>query len=188
MPASTPLGLTYPCSGDTIDPAAFATYANTAQTAITATEALADQALYPPAAQARRVISQNFNAGVTTALSWDIEAYDTDPASLIFVAGGSVMTVQQTGTYLIGVWTRTSQQPADMTSTRVAIVVNGVEFSANKGDSGATLGTTNTEAYTATLAPNLAPGTTIGVNYLYTGAASPIGIDSTLSVIRINPA
>lgn|SRR5574341_1494169 len=189
MPASTPLGIIYPCASDTLDPDAFQNYAETTQDAISATQVLADAALFPPAVQPRRSIDvQNFNAGITTALSWEFEAYDTDPASLLFVAPGSTVTIQQNGTYLVGIWTRVSQQPADMTSTRVAILVNGVEFSANKGDSGATLGTTNTESYTATLAPGLTAGNTITVNYLYTGAASPIGITSTLSVVRINPS
>jgi hypothetical protein len=185
MPASTPLGITYPCSGDTIDPNVFKTYADTTQAAIDTVQDLADSALYPPAVQGRRFSDQNFNLGVTTTLTWEFEAYESTVPGGMFTPTSGTFTVGLAGSYLIGVNVRLSAQPANMTSFRVAILLNGVEIAYSKGDSGATAGTVNTEFSVTGFAPAIAAGSTFTSTALYTGAASPVGVTGTFSLIRI---
>lgn len=182
MPASTPLGITYPCSGETINPAALRTYAQTTQAAISAVQATAEDALYPPAAQGRRIFTQqNINAGVSTQMTWETEVYDSDAMT---TAGSGTFTIQTFGTYVISVQIRNANQPLNFTSVRIAILVNGVEVAAHKTDAGATAGFASDRLYTANLAPSLPPGTIVTANALYTGPASPMGLEGTMSIIR----
>jgi hypothetical protein len=183
MPASTSLGITYPCSGETIDSGVFQAYVETTQNAISAVQTVADDALYPPAVQARRINNQqNINAGVSTQITWDVEPYDTDA---MFVLGTGTITIQTAGTYLVCVQAKNSNQPADFTSIRVAILINAVEVAAAKSDAGNVVNTVSDRVGTSVLGTALAVGTTITANFLYTGAASPMGVDGTLSVIRV---
>lgn len=186
MPASTPLGIIYPCAGDTISAAAFQTYAETVQDAIeNVQENYTETAQFPDALQARRVVQQTFNAGVSTGLGWDTVAYNPFPASINYTVPSGTVTLQRAGSYLIGAHLRIGSQPANMTSMRIAILLNGVEASYFKADSGATSGTVNIEVATNVLAAAITTPTTVTVNALYTGAASPVGVTSLISIIRV---
>lgn len=186
MPASTPLGIIYPCAGDTIDPGAFQDYAESVQDVIEdVQENFTETAEFPNALQARRLAVQNFNAGVSTTLVFDTQAYNSFPAAITFAAPSSNIILQQAGTYLIGAHLRVSQQPANMSSVRISILLNGVEAAYFKSDSGSVAGTTNTEIATNVLAASIIVPTTVTVNSIYTGAASPIGVTALVSVIRV---
>ena len=185
MSGSTPLGIVYPCSGEQITPAVFTTYANTTQAAIATARAAANTARLPPAIQVRRLVQQNYNAGVNTGLTWDTLAYNTDPTGITFTLGTGTVNLLRNGTYLIGAHLRVGSQPANMTSMRIAILAAGVELAQFKSDSGATAGTTNTEVACSGLLIQVAAPVAITVNSIYTGAASPVGVTSLLSIIRV---
>lgn len=188
MPGMTPLGITYPCSGDTIDPTVFRVYADTTQIAISTVGDLAQTALLPVAVQANRIGGaqiQNVNAGVSTALSYLNKPYDSSTAGLLYVPPATTFTVQDPGTYLINVQAEDLSPPASWTSTRVAIVVSGIEVAAAKSDAGSVADQSNYRVNTSYLALGLPFGTIISFNFLYTGAASPMGLIGYASLIRV---
>jgi hypothetical protein len=182
MPASTSLGITYPCSGETIDSGVFQTYAETTQAAISGVQTIADDALAPPAAQARLLSGQNIAVGVSTQIVWDTEPYDSDG---MYVVGSGTVTIQTAGTYMVCVQALNSNQPVGFTSIRVAILINAVEVAAAKSDAGNVAGTANDRVNTSVLGVALAAGTAVTANFLFTGGAGPMGIDGTLSVVRV---
>jgi hypothetical protein len=183
MPGMTPLGIVYPCSGETMTVPAFITYAQTSQAAITALELTALTALYPKAAQERRIFaSQNFNAGVSGALTYDTEVYDTDN---VYVPPATSFTLPTPGTYYVTVQARNSNQPANFTSLRVAILLNGTEVSVSKADCGNVANTVSDRVNTGVLLGALPAASVLAFNFIYTGGASPMGVDGTATITRV---
>lgn len=184
MPGMTPLGIVYPCGDDTIDPDVFAQYASTTQDALTATDVIALKVTRPPAAQVSRFSAvQSIAAGVSTAVSWTTEYYDTD--GLFTLASPTILTVQSAGTYMVSNKLTEVSNPTTGTSLRQAILLNGVERGFNKSD-----GLTGAYGYAApqwvsAFLINLVAGDQVSVNILFTGTGN-MGIWAHTSITRLS--
>lgn len=170
MPASTPLGITYPCSGETINPAVFQTYAETTQDAIDATQVLVGLALAPPTVLVDTIPGQSIAAGATTTIAYNLEAYDT--AGMWVVGSPTLLTVQSAGTYLVNLWFQRLVQPTTHLSSRAAILLNGTEYSYFKSDDGTGSFTASTPFMVSTILPSLIVGDQITTTHLFTGTGN----------------
>lgn len=183
MPASTPLGIVYPCGGDTIDCDVFADYTNSAQAAISATGALVADALGPPAVLVRQFTSQTISAGVATLLAYQIEGYDT--SGMFTLAAPTVFTVTQPGTYLVNLIADWGSFAGTFTSARAAILRNGVEMAFLKSDAGSVAGLANDPLYVTAMLAGMAAGEQISSNALFTGTVTA-NLFATFSATRIS--
>jgi hypothetical protein len=79
MPSSTAVyGITYPCGGDTIDPAALATFADTLDAALAQGQAELEAVTSRPNAQMSATVSQLVVINTSTDLTYTGEVYDND--------------------------------------------------------------------------------------------------------------
>lgn len=180
----TSLGIVYPCGGETIDPGVFEEYADTTQDALAATDAIALQVTRPPAAQvARFFFSQSIAAGVSTAISWNTERYDT--GGLFTLASPTVLTVQSAGTYMVSNWLTEVSNPTTGTSLRQAILVNGSERAFNKSDALTGSFGYSGEQWVSALLINLVVGDQISVNVLFTGTGN-MGIWASTAITKLS--
>lgn len=127
MPSTPVYGIVFPCEGDPITVATFATFATTVEAALATVEAVETQALFPPSASVR--ISQ---AGIAAATPTDcvyVEEY-WDNAAIATVAT-AILTVPVTGMYLVAATVGVSGF-ATISSLKTAVTVNAVEQLAMK--------------------------------------------------------
>lgn len=172
MPATTPLGIVYPCSGDTIDPGTFQDNAESIQDAISAVQTQVDQALRPPALQVRTEgAGQVVAAGVTTVMAYQLIAYDT--AAMFNTATPTLITITSPGTYFVACWYGRVGLATTETSARIAILVNGVERAAQKYDMGTSVTFSVPSTFSASVVlPSLIAGDVITTNHLFTGTGN----------------
>jgi hypothetical protein len=164
------MGITYPCSGETINPGVFATHTQTMQDAISEVAALQASLLGPPAVLVRRAaFFQLVTASVTTAATFEAECYDTD--SMFDVGSPGQLTVRSAGTYLVNY---NLLFGGSVNSVRVAILVNGVEFAYEKSDEGTSA--VDASIWVSALLPSLAVGSVIIFNIFFTGAGNLSGL------------
>jgi hypothetical protein len=183
MPATTPLGIQYPCSGEQIDCDALETYAETTQQAITDTQALVTQALNPAATWVRRAAAQAIAVNVSTAVSFDQEMYDT--SGMFTLGAPTVLTVVTPGTYLVNFGGQVSSFPTTLTSLRFALALNGTEVAYAKSDAGTASIGANGPMYVSQLLPSLSAGNTISANVLFTGSGS-LGIAAYMAATLVS--
>lgn len=185
MPA-TPLGIVYPCSGETIECDPLTEYATSTQAAITATQRLVNAALRPPAVWVRRVFGagQTVAPGVATVMTYLEEMYDTasmfDPA-----VSTSNIVITQPGTYLVNCNTRRTVSPTTLTSLRTAILLNGTEFAFQKSDGGTSAFNANDPQYVSAMMPSLIAGDIITTTCFFTGTGN-MGMAHVVSCTRIS--
>jgi hypothetical protein len=186
VPDTTPLGITYPCATDTIGLSVLQEYAESTQDALDAAQAVVDEALDPPAIYtATDFTGFSIAAGVTTAIPYATARTAYDPTVMFNSASPTILTVTVGGTYLVNlVWTRTSI-PAGQTSSRIAILVNGVERAYMKQDMGTAAFIQGTQWYCSALLPSLVPGDQISTTHLFTGAGN-MGVRHAIDVTRIS--
>jgi hypothetical protein len=172
MPGTTPeMGIVYPCSGETIGLDAITTYANTTQDAITEVQALQSALLRPPAAFVRRAaVPQSVGVGVSTAATFEAEGYDTD--GLFNLAAPGQFTVRSAGTYMANYNFQLVAQPTTLTSMRVSIQVNGVEFAYEKSDEGTGAFNSDDGIWISALLPSLVVGDVVTFVILFTGSGN----------------
>lgn len=183
MPASTPLGIIYPCGGDTIDCDVFAGYANSTQAALTDTDDLVADALGPPAVLVRQFLSQTIPVGVATPLAYALEGYDT--SDMFTLAAPTIFTVTQPGTYLVNLIADWGSFAGTFTSARAAILRNGVEYAFLKSDAGTVAGTANDPLFVTTMLAGMTAGEQISSSVLYTGTLTAT-VFATFSATRIS--
>lgn len=185
MPASTPVyGITYPCSGDTIDPTIFATHAISIQAALAQVSALETQLLEPPAALVRQNLgTQSIAAGVTTVATYDFVVYDT--AAMFNSGTPTLLTITQPGTYVANFQLRMFSAPTTLTSFRAALRLNGAEVSYVKSDDSTVAFGVDTPMWTSALLPFLVAGDTISTTALFTGTGN-MPIATLLSLTRLS--
>lgn len=185
MPGTTPLGITYPCGGDTIDPAAFQTYAETTQGAISVIQAQVDEALRPDMVWVRTISAgQNVVAGATTTIGYGLVMYDT--AGMFNLATPTIVTIQSAGTYLANCFYTRNGLATTETSSRIAILVNGAEFGAMKIDGGTAAPFSAAEPYLASaLLIGLSPGDQVTSTHLFTGSGNH-NIRHALAVTKVS--
>lgn len=169
MPAPTPI--TYPCGSDTIGLAAFATYAQSTQAALAAVAATQATLLRPPAVFAKRTAAtQAIAAGAPTAATFEAEGYDTD--NMWVVGSPGQFTVRSAGSFLVNYGMTISGLSTTLTSVRVAILVNGVEFAYEKSDEGAGAFVVDNETWISAFLPSLVVGDIITFTILFTGTGN----------------
>ncbi len=183
MPAETPLGIVYPCAVDTIDCSVFADFANSVQEAISETEAIVADALRPPAVLVRHSTSQTIPVGVSTALSYAQEMYDT--AAMFDLGSPTLFTVTQPGSYLVSLIADWGSFAGTFTSSRGAILRNGVEVAFQKADSGTVAGTASDPQYVTALLAGMAAGEQISSTVLFTGTVTA-NVFATFSATRVS--
>lgn len=186
MPASTPnFAITYPCSGDTIDAAAFATYAETTQDALDVVQNLIDTVPFPPAVMVRRSdTDQVVGFGVATVISFDVEVYDR---GAMFSPGlPTLVVLPSNGTYIVSWQIELFVEPVTtFTSMRAGINVNGVELAAKESDAGST-GRPATTLTTALLIPAGTVGTPITGTALITGSGGAPSVTAMMTVTKVS--
>lgn len=185
MPGSTPVyGITYPCSGDTIDPTVFADHAQSTQDALNQASLLEDQLLRPPAALVTQPSgAQTITAGVTTVVTYTTVTYDT--AGMFNIASPTILTIGQPGTYLANFQLERETLPGSQTSFRAAILLNGVEVAYLKSDESTGAFDPDTPMWVSALMPSLVAGNTVSTNALYTGTTT-MTISALLSLTRVS--
>jgi len=182
---TTPLGIVYPCSGATIDCDDLAAYAQSTQDAISNTQALITSVLRPPAVWVRRPFGggQVIAPGVTTVMSYTEEMYDT--AGMFSLGSPTLLVVRQAGTYLVNCQTQRTSSPATLTSSRAAILLNGVEQAYQKADGGTSAFNTNDPQYVSAMLASLVVGDQITTTCLFTGTGN-MGMAHIVSATRIS--
>lgn len=127
MPSETPIyGITYPCGGDTIDPAALATFANSLDAALTQGQAELEAVTSRPNAQMSATTSQLVVINTSTDLTFETEVYDND-GIVNLGTSTSALIIQTAGAYFIwGSFTLASGY-ATLTSVNTILTVNGIE-------------------------------------------------------------
>jgi hypothetical protein len=185
MPGTTPeMGIVYPCEGENIDPGVFATYADTTQAAISEVEALEASLLRPPAVFVRRASAfQSIAAGASTSASFEGEGYDTD--NMFTLVSPAQITVQSAGTYVASYNFQLGSQPTTLTSTRLSIQVNGVEFAYEKSDEGTGAFNSDDGMWISALLPSLLVGDVITFVILFTGTGN-LGTIGIATVTRMS--
>lgn len=181
--ATTPLGIDYPCGGETIDCDTLADYANSTQAAINDTQITASTVSRPPAAFVRRSTAQTTAPGVTATISFNQAMYDTD--SMFSLGAPTLVTVNSAGTYLVNLTGSVFSFSTTLTSLRWAIALNGVEVAYYKSDAGTASIGANTPMYVSQLLVSLAAGSTISATTLFTGTGS-LGVVSSMAVTRVS--
>lgn len=171
MPATTPLGIVYPCSGDTIDCSVFEDNANSIQDALDTVQNLVDQALGPPAVWVRTdTAGQTINAGVTAVMAYGVIMYDT--ASMFNIGTPTIITIPEDGTYLAHVLPTRQSLATSESSHRAAILVNGAERAFQKNDLGTGTFSGTPQFLVSALLPALVAGDQVTSTHLFTGVGS----------------
>lgn len=184
MPGVTSTGITYPCSGETIDPTVFASNAETTQDAIDATQALIDLAFHPPTVLVGTASPfQVVAAGATAVMAYQNVTYNV--GGMYNAGSPTLITVQSPGTYLAHVWSSRIVPPTTATSARVAILVNGAEQAYAKSDDGTGSFSSSANFMVSTILPSLAIGDQITTTFLFTGTGNA-NIRHNVSVTKIS--
>lgn len=183
MPGMTPLGIVYPCSGDTINPAVFQTYAETTQDALDATQALIDSATQPPTVLVQTSPAQSIAAGVTATMGYQALTYDT--AGMWNAGTPTLITIQSNGTYLVNLWSSRAGVPTTETSARAAILLNGTEQAFHKSDDGTASFSASSNFMVSAVLPSLVVGDQITSTFLFTGTGN-ILMRHLISVTKIS--
>ncbi len=172
MPATTPLGIVYPCAGDSIDPGIFQDNADSIQDAIDVVQAQVDAALGPPAVQVRTgPAGQNIAAGATTVIAYQLIGYDT--SAMFNPATPTLITITRPGTYFVGCYYTKDTVATTETSARVSILLNASERAAKKHDGGgASTFSANDPFFVSAILPSLIIGDQVTTANLFTGTGS----------------
>ena len=170
MPASTAIfGITYPCGGDTIDPDALATFAQTMDAALAQGAADLAQATNRPNAQVQAsATTQSVVINVITTLTYTDESYDND-AMADLATNNDRLTIQTSGVYLVWGAFNTGSTTTQ-TSAAIILTVNGVEVGRYKTRPRSTQ-TTNRVSLAIPL--SLAAGDIVRAQALWTGSGGP---------------
>jgi hypothetical protein len=170
MPASTPVyGITYPCGGDTIDPAVLAVFANSIDAALAQGAAELAQVTGRPNAQvARSLPAQAVILNTITTITYVDEVYDND-AMADLATNNDRLTVRTDGGYFIQ-GRVTAGSATTMTSVAVILTVNGIERGRSKTRP------LSTEAFgdvSLSMPMNLVVGDIVRMQTLWTGTGGP---------------
>jgi hypothetical protein len=133
MPATTPIyGITYPCAGDVINAAAFATFATSVDAALASVNLTATEALTRPVARLAGDISVAVAVNTEFTGTYNVVLFDNDAMANLGVSNDR-LTVQTAGTYLVTYSDNISAgNPA--TATAVSVYKNGVLEARSKDD------------------------------------------------------
>ncbi len=169
MPASTPVyGITYPCSGETIDPSVFATFANTLDAALAQGTAALAQATNRPNVQVQATAAQAVVINVVTTLTYTTEIYDND-AMADLAANNERLTIQTDGVYFIWGAFNTGSTTTQ-TSAAVILTVNGVERGRYKTRP---IAINNFASVSMSMPMSLLAGDIVRMQGLWTGSGGP---------------
>lgn len=176
---TTSLGITFPCESDVITSGTWNTFAQGVDAAITASINLGNVARLPNYVRVRNVLGQNFNVGVITATTYDTEAFDR--GNFFNPGTPTILTLPANGSYLVASRVSRFADPATLTSHRIAILVNGVEFAYHKEQS-ATSPNVSSRFGASVLLPARTAGDQVVVNQLITGVGVGQGQTDTYIV------
>lgn len=126
MPTTPVYGITYPCSGDTIDPDVFATFANSLSDALVLAQSQVDTLLDRPSASVRSIANVNLAVNTDLILTFDTELFDNASMANLAVSNDR-LTITTSGVYFVTVATSVISSFASGTSLILVILVNGVE-------------------------------------------------------------
>ena len=131
MPGQTPiLGIRYPLLGETIDPAAFANFANDVNSAVAANQTLASDAFNRKMCLIPALIPQSFTVNVETSITFTNTSLAQRPFrdnDNMFNAGSPTqLTINTAGIYMIISRDMAVNAFTTMVSIRNAIFRNGV--------------------------------------------------------------
>jgi len=187
MPGMTPLGIVYPCGGDTIDTDVFIDYASSVQNAISNTQALADQSSRPPAASVRTDLAgQTIAAGVTSIITYAAAFTMYDTMAMFTDTTPTLITIQSPGSYLVNVWSTRESFPTDLFSHRVAIRLNAVEQAFHKQDGGGGgIDNASQPFFVSALLSGLIIGDLITTTHLFTGVGT-MEVRHAVSVTKVS--
>jgi hypothetical protein len=170
VPASTPVyGITYPCSGDTIDPAALAVFANSMDAALVQGAAELAQVTSRPNAEVSTFTPvQPVVINTATNLTYTVESYDNDNMADLAV-NNDRLTVRTDGIYLVrGAFFTGST--TTQTSATVILTVNSLE----RGRFKTRPRSSQTNAQVSLCIPmSLVAGDIIRMQGLWTGSGGP---------------
>lgn len=174
MPSSTAIyGITYPCSGDTIDPAALATFATTLDAALTQGQADLERVTSRPNAQMSATASQAVVINTSTDLTYTTEVYDNDGIVNLGVST-SALIIQTAGAYLVWGSFRLPSGFTTLTSVNVILTVNGIEqgrdITSNDDDI----------EYALSIPMNLQVGDLVRMQARWTGTGGPASVTTRL--------
>lgn len=172
MPGVTPVyGITYPCSGETIDPAALQTFASTLDAALLRGAGELSAAANRPNAQVRYAIgsaSQTVAFNVVTNVTYAAELYDNDNMADLAV-NNDRLTIRTGGVYAISS-TFSLSNVTTLTGLTLIITVNGVEI--GRWKTRVVVGGTFGEC-TLALPVDVQPGDIVRTQILWTGTGGP---------------
>jgi hypothetical protein len=174
MPASTPIyGITYPCGGDTINPAVLATFANSLDAALAQGRAELSEVTNRPNAQMSGTTSQLVVINTSTDLTFEAEVYDND-GIVNLASSTSALIIQTAGAYFIWGAFRLASGYATLTSVNVILTVNGIER-------GRKITSDNDDIeFGFTIPMNLDVGDLVRVQARWTGTGGPASVTTRL--------
>lgn len=133
MPDTPIYGITYPCVGDVIDPADFATFAADVEAALVAVDAEATAVLQAPYARCNVVSATAQGVQTTLALTtFNSRGIGVNP-------GAGTLTVPTAGLYFVSLVLQNVNQNPTMTSRQVTLRRNGVDIYLHKQSTDGTL-------------------------------------------------
>jgi hypothetical protein len=180
---STSLGIAYPCLDPLVNPADFATFATTTETAIAATQALTPALLRRDFVKASG-INPNTATGVTSTVSWTNPIAVNNPSGMFNAGTPTVFTVQSAGSFLVSLHVHNFTFPTTATSLRGAVLLAGVEqVWAKWPQSGtANVGSFHVDGHII----SAAVGQQITCTFLWTGTGGPITPDFDIQICKIS--
>lgn len=173
MPASTPIyGITYPCGGDTIDPNALATFANTLDAALAQGIADLAEATNRPNVQVSATAIQTVVINVATDLTFVTEVYDNDGMATL-ATNSDRLTIRTAGAYFVWAMFRLASGFATLTSGAAILTVNGIERARH-------ISTSDEIDFELTVPLDLAVGDIVRVQARWTGTGGPGNVTTRL--------
>ena len=175
MPGSTPVyGITYPCSGETIDPDVLQTFSSTLDSALAQSRAELAEATNRPNAQIRAAVgapAPTAVVAVVTTVTYTLDLYDNDNMADV-ATNNDRLTIQTGGVYFVST-TFSLSGMTTLTGCSIIITVNGVEVGRWKNR--VIVGGTFTECL-LTIPLDLFPGDIVRTQVLWTGTGGPASI------------
>jgi hypothetical protein len=172
MPGVTDrFSIPFPCQGDAINPAVFATWTNGIESAMAQVDTMRGLALHRPAASVTFPNALSLPQGVATNVTFGSELFDTDNM-VDLAANNDRITIRTAGVYMVEANLCLQQGPVTTyTSGRNAVTVNGTVSLARKHDDISVASTIS-----GILATVLAPGDILRLQYLWTGTGGPASL------------
>jgi hypothetical protein len=182
VPGSTStFAIPFPCVGDAIDPAQFASYSFGVEAALGTVWADATSALQPPAVSVKNTLGQNIATGVTATLNYNIVNYDR--GGFFTAAAPTILTIPSAGSYFLSS-SSSVNLTGNVTSVRWAFLRGGVEIAYWETQSDGVFSTSSGVGLNV-LAVGMTAGEQITMNVLYTGATATLNFFGRITATRL---